>query len=87
MNRPTILFVLLSLIMCSFDGVKKEDIEKDLRLTVTHEPNVKQDGNGILTLTLTNSSSTARYKVILPGDGSENAWREPYIHFTADFKK
>jgi hypothetical protein len=73
--------------MCSFDGAKNEDIQNDLHLTITHQPTVKQNGNGVLTLTLTNSSSTTRYKVILPGDGSENAWREPYVYFTADFKK
>ena len=86
-QRQTIIIALTFLTICSFVGTENEKIQKDLRLTVTHEQTAKQNGDGILKLSLTNSSSTDKYKIVLPGDGSENAWREPYIYFTSDFKK
>lgn len=87
MNGPLSLFAFLFFVLCSFDGSNTNTIQIDLALTISYDPNVKENGNGIVILNLTNKSTTRQYKIILPGDGSENAWREPYVYFSADFKK
>ena len=33
---------------------------------------------------LVNSSRTATLPIVLPGDGSESAWREPYVYYSAE---
>lgn len=60
--------------------------EKNLKMTMVFEKageNVEYD---VISLYLTNQSETDKYQIILPGDGSESAWREPYIYFTAQYK-
>ncbi len=55
-------------------------------MTITFERANKQNVDDVIYLYLTNQSKTDKYKIIMPGDGSESAWREPYIFFTAEFK-
>ena len=60
-----------------------KNYEEDLKLEIVFQnKNIKTDDDKIL-LYITNQSLTKSYKIILPGDGSEMAWREPYIYFTA----
>lgn len=60
--------------------------EKELKMTLVLENAKEKSCDGIIYLYLTNQSKTDKYKIVLPGDGSESAWREPYVYFTADFK-
>jgi hypothetical protein len=87
MFRQTTPLILTLILLSSF--VLKTDnskIQTDLKLTATHKQTGKQNGDGTLTLTLTNNSQTDLYKIISPGDGSESEWREPYIYYSADLK-
>jgi hypothetical protein len=56
-------------------------------MTIVFENAKEKNMYDIIRLYLTNESKMGKYKIIIPGDGSESAWREPYIYFTADFKK
>lgn len=65
-------------------NMEVKNYEEDLKLEIVFQnKNIKTDDDKIL-LYITNQSSTKAYKIILPGDGSEMAWREPYIYFTAE---
>src|SRR5690606_8508921 len=60
--------------------------EKNLKMTMVFEKageNVEYD---VISLYLTNQSETDKYQIILTEDGSESAWREPYIYITAQYK-
>jgi hypothetical protein len=87
MKYPVFLFAVIFLLICSFDGAEKNELQQNLKLTLVHEPTESGKGNGALILNVVNTSSTETYTIIHPGDGSENAWREPFIFFSAEFKK
>lgn len=79
----SILLMLLELTIHS-QNMAMKNYQEDLKLEIVlQNKNNKTDNDKIL-LNITNQSSTKAYKIILPGDGSEMAWREPYIYFTAE---
>lgn len=68
------------------DRPMKERIESDLRLQVElADPEVLPAGcpRWVKVSNLINTSKTAAYRVVKPGDGSEVGWREPYVYWTA----
>lgn len=89
MKKLTVItFLLACFTLISFSqDTTKSNLEKNLKMTITFERANKQNVDDIIRLYLTNLSKTDKYKIIMPGDGSEAAWREPYIYFTAEFKE
>lgn len=68
--------------------VRRADIERDLEL-VTRGPSgahLQSWWKATFEVELVNRSKTASYPIVLPGDGSECDWREPYVHFTTEVR-
>ncbi len=79
--------LLICFVLISYSqNTTNSNQEKNLKMTITFERANKQNVDDVIYLYLTNQSKTDKYKIIMPGDGSESAWREPYIFFTAEFK-
>ncbi|MHC5010275.1 MAG: hypothetical protein ACYTG6_04895 [Planctomycetota bacterium] len=64
----------------------REQIEQDLVLRIRYRgPPTVQPGEEIpITWSLTNRSETRTHRYVLPSDGSESAWREPYVYYTGE---
>ncbi len=64
----------------------RADIERDLKLVFQVSTSDVTAGRGpwVPGLVLVNTSETATYRVVKPGDGSSLGRREPYIHFRAE---
>jgi hypothetical protein len=67
------------------DEVKKEQVEKDLRLDVRLlRPKKIEPGVAVpLRMELVNTSKERTYAVVKPGDGSEVGLRTPHVFYTA----
>lgn len=66
-------------------AVSSVNQEKNLEMTMTFEKESGSLGYDVICLFLTNQSES-KQQIIMPGDGSESAWREPHIYFTAEFE-
>ena len=88
MKKIKVTFLLLACFgITSYSQDKtKANHEKELKMTIIFKNAKGKNSYDTIRLYLTNQSQTDKYKIIMPGDGSESAWREPYIYFTADFK-
>lgn len=61
------------------------DITRDLKLIAEVESGKTFEAGKMpwIVLTLMNTSKSRAYPIVMPGDGSEMGWRDPYVHFTA----
>lgn len=80
-------FLIMCFVLASYSqNTNKTNQEKELKMTIVFENANGKNSDNLIRLYITNQSKTDKYKIIMPDDGSESAWREPYIYFTADFK-
>lgn len=85
-NFGLLVIVLAIACMSAGNPPPSVDYEKDLKLTVTFEAKGGNPAEGFVHFWLTNTSDSLKYMIVLPGDGSESAWREPYFYYTVDVK-
>src|SRR5688572_14865014 len=65
----------------------REQIIKDLKLEITApaDRTLMAGTKPAIGLKVVNTSRTTLHHVVMPGDGSELGWREPYVYFTATY--
>lgn len=87
-----ILFILLSMFSYSTNSFAQNNsqtaYEKDLNMSfIFIEKTKERAAYSKIRLYLNNESTDKEYLIIKPSDGSESAWREPYIYFKIELKK